>query len=107
MVLTFESVHVHEILNCNPTKGIEQCVPVVLLKITFGTSLFRMKVSTTGLSALIIIMIIIMIITIIIIIIIITIIVIVIIIIIIITRCLKTHFTTYGSLNAFYNKLFT
>ena len=27
--------------------------------------------------------------------------------IIIITRCLKTHFTTYGSLNAFYNKLFT
>ena len=105
MVLTFESVHVHEILNCNPTKGIEQCVPVVLLKITFGTSLFRMKVSTTGLSALIIIMIIIMIITIIII--IITIIVIVIIIIIIITRCLKTHFTTYGSLNAFYNKLFT
>jgi len=35
------------------------------------------------------------------------IIIVIIIIIIIITRCLKTHFTTYGSLNAFYNKLFT
>ena len=35
------------------------------------------------------------------------IIIIIVIIIIIITRCLKTHFTTYGSLNAFYNKLFT